>query len=110
MVNMVKPVLHKDCLAAAAAGEKVLLLQYDGKLSGCLNGLRYQQFCEKTSMSTSHIKPQCLPHTSAACKYNTDCVYRQVQHWCGNDMPAWDWGWRLCDGHDTPFLTDMPPV
>ena len=61
------------------AGEKALIIVYNGKLTDTLDSLRYQRFCEKVASKRSHVKPQALPPTSAAAKYYSLRVYLQVQ-------------------------------
>ena len=47
------------------AGEKALILVYNGKLTDSLDSLQHQRFFEKVALKTSHVKPQSLPPTSA---------------------------------------------
>jgi len=60
------------------AGEKALILVYNGKLTDTLYSFRHKRFCEKVATKTSHAKPQSLPPTSAAAKYQSLRVYLQV--------------------------------
>ena len=71
------------------AGEKALVLVYNGKLTDTLDSLRHKRFCERVASKTSHVKPQSLPPTLAAAKYHSLCVYLQVQKWKGSaDGPS----------------------
>ncbi len=42
------------------AGEKALIIVYNGKLTDTLDSLRHKRFCEKVASKTSHVKPQSL--------------------------------------------------
>ena len=66
------------------AGEKALVLVYNGMSTDTLDSLRHKRFCEKVASKTSHVKPQSLPPTSAAAKYHSLRVYLQVQEWKGS--------------------------
>ena len=59
------------------AGEKTLIIVYNGKLTDTLDSLRHKH-CEKVTSKTSHVKPQPLPPTSAAAKYHTAfvCIFK----------------------------------
>lgn len=94
------------------AGEKALILVYNGKLTDTLDSLRYKRFCEKVASKTSHVKPQSLPPTSAAAKYHSLRVYFQVQEWKGSvsELHPTDWGWQECDGGFVPLQTSLPPA
>ena len=66
------------------AGEKALVLVYNGMLTETLDSLQHKRFCEKVASKTSHVKPQSLPPTSAAANYHSLRVYLQVQEWKGS--------------------------
>ena len=38
------------------------------------------------------------------------CVYHQVQHWLGFDLPPIEYGWDLVNGQFQPVLTCQPPA
>ena len=83
-----------------AAGEKALVIIYNGKSTDSLDSLRYQHFCDKVaSKSSQHVKPQSLPPTSAAAKYHSLRVNLQVQQWKGSAdaLHPTDWAWQVCD-------------
>ena len=63
------------------AGEKALVIIYNGKSTDTLDSLRYQCFCEKVTSKSYHVKPQTLPPTSGAAKYQGLRVYLQIQEW-----------------------------
>ena len=93
------------------AGEKALILVYNGKLTDTLDSLRHKRFCEKVVSKTSHVKPQSLPPTSAAAKYHSLRVYLQVREWKGSaELHPTDWGWQKCDEGFVPLQTDLPPA
>ena len=66
------------------AGEKALVLVYNGTLTDTLDSLRHNCFCEKVASKTSHIKPQSLLPTSAATKYHSLHVHLQVEELKGS--------------------------
>ena len=94
------------------AGEKALLLVYNGKLTDSLDSLRHKRFCEKVASKTSHVKPQSLPPTSAAAKYHSLRVYLQVQEWKGfaDGLHPADWRWQECEEGFVPLQTSLPPA
>lgn len=65
----------------ARAGEKALVILYNGKRADTLDSLRYHRFCEKVASSSTHIEPQVLPPTSGAARFHSLRVYLQVQEW-----------------------------
>ena len=66
------------------AGEKALVLVYNGMLTETQYSLQHKHFCEKVALEISHVKPQSLPPTSAVAKYHSLCIYLQVQEWKGS--------------------------
>ena len=60
------------------AGEKALVIIYNGKSTDTLDSLRYQRFDLREGGS------QALPPTSGAAKYHSLRVYLQVQEWKGS--------------------------
>ena len=94
------------------AGEKALVLLYNGMLTDTLDSLRHKRFCEKVASKTTHIKPQSLPPTSAAAKYHSLRVYLQVQEWRGSDVELHprDWGWQECEEGFATLQTLLPPA
>ena len=70
------------------AGEKALVLVYNGKLTDTLDSLRNKWFCEKVASKISLIKPQSLPPTLAAVKYCSLHVYLQVKDQLQNFIPG----------------------
>lgn len=94
------------------AGEKALLIIYNGKATDTLDSLRYQRFCEKVASKSSHVKPQALPPTSSAAEYHSLRVYLQVQEWKGsrNELCPTEWGWQECDEGFVPLQTSLPPA
>ena len=94
------------------AGEKALVIIYNGKSTDMLDSLRHQRFCEKVASKSSHVKPQALPPTSGAAKYHSLRVYLQVQEWKGSadELHPTDWGWQECDEGFVPIQTSLPPA
>ena len=96
-----------------AAGERALVIVYNGKSTDSLDSLRHQRFCEKVaSKSSQHVKPQTLPPTSEAAKYHSLRVYFQVQQWKGaaDSLHPTDWGWQVCDDGFVPQQTTRAPA
>ena len=92
---------HSDLAAThdvIDTGEKALVLVYYGMLTDTLDSLQHKRLCVKVASTTSHVKPQSLPPTSAAAKYHSLCVYLQVQEWKGSaaEIHLMDWGWQEC--------------
>ena len=97
----------------AYAGEKALVVLYNGKSTDTLDSFRHQRFCEKVASSASHVQhPQALPPTSGAAKYRSLRVYLQVQEWQGSadGLRPTDWGWQQCDEGFVPLQTDLAPA
>ena len=94
------------------AGEKALVIIYNGMSTDMLDSLRHQRFCEKVASKSSYVKPQALPPTSAAAKYHSLRVYLQVQEWKGSaiGLHPTDWGWKECDGEFVPLQTSLAPA
>ena len=94
------------------AGERALVLVYNGMLTDTLDSLRHKRFCEKVASKASHVKPQSLPPTSAAAKYHSLRVYLQVQEWKGSaaELNPIDWGWQECEEGFVPLQTSLPPA
>ena len=78
----------------ARAGEKALVIIYNGKPADTLDSLRYHRFCEKVASSSTHIEPQALPPTSGAAKYHSLRVYRN-----GRQQPLVHFNLYWCSDH-----------
>lgn len=96
----------------AEAGERAMVILYNGKCTDTLDMLRYHRFCEKVASSSSYIQPQVLPPTSVAAKYHSLRVYLQVQEWKGSlqRLNPINWGWQKCDEGFLPIQTTLPPA
>ena len=94
------------------AGEKALVIIYNGKSTDTLDSLWYQHFCEKVASKSSNVKPQTLPPTSGAAKYHSLRVYLQIQEWQGSaeGLHLTDWGWQECDEGFLPLQTSLAPA
>ncbi len=90
------------------AGEKAIVTIYKGLLGDRLDFLKLQCFLNKVGSSTSHVKPEALPPSSAAAKFFSMRVYLQVQQWMGHHdhMKPEDWGWYEKGGKYLPVLID----
>ena len=108
-------VFHSDLASAhdvIDAGEKALVLIYNGTMTDTLDCLRHRRFCEKVASKTSHVKPQSLPPTSAAAKYHSLRVYLQVHEWKGGttELNPISWGWQESEEGLVPIRTSLPPA
>lgn len=91
------------------AGERALVLLYNGRCGENLDQLRHRLFCSKVAVGTTFIQVHSLPPTSAATKYHSQRVYLQVHQWMGIDtMLPVEWGWKIEDGLYVPLMTDLP--
>jgi len=96
-------VFHSDSASThdvIDAGEKALVLIYNGMMTDTLDSLRHKWFCEKVASKTSHVKPQSLPQTSAAAKYHSLRMYLKDEEWKSStiklDLINWGWQGGLC--------------
>ena len=76
------------------AGERALVIIYNGRSTDTLDSLRHQRFREKVASSATHVHPQTLPPTSGAAKYHSMRVYLPVQEWKGSadGLIPTEWG------------------
>ena len=90
------------------AGEHAIVLCYKGQTGDKLDFLRLQRFHQRVLSSTSCVKPEVLPPTSAAAKFHSMRVYLQVQQWIGHadHVKPEDWGWYEKGGKYMPVLTN----
>ncbi|KAK7088764.1 hypothetical protein V1264_022644 [Littorina saxatilis] len=93
-----------------SAGEKALVLLYNGSSREGLDELRYRLFCSKVAVGTTFVQVHTLPPTSAAARFHSMRVYLQVQEWMGLKvaMDPTDYGWKLEHGILVPVTTDLP--
>ncbi len=86
------------------AGEKAIVTIYKGLLGDILDFLKMQRFLNKVGSSTSHVKPEALPPSSAAAKFHS----MPVKLWMGygDHMKPEDRGWYEKGGKYMPVLTD----
>ena len=94
------------------AGEKALVLLYNGNSEDDLAALRYKRFQEKVVKSCKHVDANDLPPTSASAKFHSLRVYYQVQDWRGKSehLDPEEWGWEITNHHLMPVKMDMPPA
>ena len=94
------------------AGERALVILYNGRSTDTLDSLRHQRFREKVASSATHVRPQTLPPTSGAAIYHSMRVYLQVQEWKGSadGLLSTEWGWQLCDEGFVPLQTALAPA
>jgi len=97
----------------AKAGEKFLLALYAaGSQVETLDKQRFYSFGQtigKQSVSKT-IQLARLPPTSASAREHSFRVFHQVQQWMGIELPATQWGWKMCDNLLQPILTCLPPA
>ena len=73
-----------------SASEKALLHLYKGTDDHNFDSFRNRMFCQKVASSRFHIKPEVLPPTPAAAKYQ---LFHQVRLWMGENLSVTEWGW-----------------
>ena len=54
-----------------SAGERVLVVMYEGKNNESFTSLRHRKYCEKSASSLASVDPKGLPPISAAGKYHS---------------------------------------
>lgn len=90
------------------AGNKAIVMLYNGKKHQTLNDLRYTRFADKVKTAKSCIKVQSLPPTEAATHYHHLRVYLQTQIWLGNDsLDPLQYGWKKVNQKLVPQTTDL---
>ena len=96
-----------------AAGEKALVVLYDGKTGDNLDTLRHVKYIQKLSSCTTTLQPNKLPPTSAAVQFHSLRTYFHVQEWISAtevapfQMDPTDWGWEITDNVMYPVLTEI---
>ena len=95
-----------------SAGEKALVVMYNGKKTESLNKLRLTKYSEKVTKGEIKVEPRSLPPTSAAAKFHSYRVFLQVYQWKSPDcdLNPESWGWINSDTGFHPVLTDLPPA
>lgn len=106
-----------DCVSATTeeiklAGEKALVVMYNGKKDETLNTLRLSRYCEKVAKSLNRVEPRSLPPTSAAAKFHSYRVFLQICQWKNPHctLKEESWGWKVTESGFVPILTDLPPA
>jgi hypothetical protein len=91
------------------AGEKAMLILYNGTSMDSLVALRYKRFREKVAKSSKYVEARDLPPTPASAKFHSLRVYYQIQVWRGDagDMDPTEWGWKVLNHQMLPVKTDM---
>ena len=87
-----------------SAGEKALLHLYKGTGDHNFDSFRNRMFCQKVASSRFHIKPEVLPPTPAAAKYQ---LFHQVRVWTGENLSVTEWGWGIKNKRMQPTKTDL---
>ena len=91
-----------------SAGEKALVLLYNGDSGDDLDALCYKGFQEKVVKSLKCVDAKDLPPTSASAKFHCLRVYYQVQEWRGEagHLDPEEWGWEITNRLLMPVKTD----
>lgn len=90
------------------AGNRAIVMLYNGKPGQSLNELRYNRFADKVSTSKSCIDVQSLPPTESAVYHHSLRVYLQTQIWLGNEnLDAEQYGWKVVNHKLVPKTTDL---
>lgn len=92
------------------AGEDALLIIYGCTTSLTLDSARVDKFQQKVATATQYVSPEKLPPTSDAAIFHSHRAYHQVQAWCGNDLPAEEWGWTTSPSGLYPVKMSQPPA
>ena len=92
------------------AGQKALVVLFNGKQGDTLNSLRMSRFYQKVAESVKCVTPEQLPPTQDTAKYHSYRVYFQIQVWRGNNLDAQAWGWKIVNGRMLPIQTDRQPA
>ena len=90
------------------AGESALLVMYGCPTSPHLSTARLEKFQVKVVTSAGYVPPEKLPPTTDAAAFHSQRTYHQVQAWCGNDLPAEDWGWVSSSDGLVPIKMSQP--
>ena len=106
-----------DSVSASAeeiqlAGEKALVIMYNGKKDETLNALRLSRYCEKVAKSLNRVEARSLPPTSAVARYHSYLVYLQICQWKSLHCTLREesWGWEVTESGFVPIFTDLPPA
>lgn len=90
------------------AGERAIVMLYNGKTGQGLNELRYNRFVDKVSTSKTSIEIQTLPVTESAAHYHVLRAYLQTQIWMGNEtLNPENYGWKTANNNLVPRTTDL---
>ena len=86
------------------AGEKALILLYNGDLKDGLGVLRYKRFSDKVLKSSKYVEAHDLPPTAASAKFHSLRVYYQIQEWRDDaeELDPKDWGWEMVNDRLLP--------
>ena len=68
------------------AGEKAMIVLYNGDLTKDINSHRYKVLISKVTAAQSFVQPQRLTPTKAATKYHSYRTYVQIMQWKGKMM------------------------
>lgn len=90
------------------AGNRAMVILYNGKVGQSLNELRYVRFADKVSTAKSVVDVQTLPMTESAAYYHLLRVYLQTQIWLGNEhLDPVQYGWKNVNNRLSPKTTDL---
>ena len=92
-----------------SAGERVLVVMYEGKNNESFTSLRHRKYCEKSASSLASVDPKGLPPISAAGKYHSFFSDMPMEN-SECDMLPESWGWTLLDSGLYPTKADLPPA
>ena len=93
----------------AVAGESILVNLSGGLQSEGLDQLRYRKFTNKVMCSSTCVKVQSLPPTSAAAKFHCFRAYYQVHEWLDSnaELCPLALGWVRVNDRLVPIRTDL---
>ena len=64
------------------AGEKAIVVLYNGNSTDSLDSLRHQRSCENVSSSRYHVHPRAIPPTSGAARYHRIRASPRIEGLC----------------------------
>ena len=82
---------------------------YSNSTNQSLNSLRHKRLIEKTCVAKSFVKPESLPPTESATKYQSYRTYYQIMQWKHGICSLFptSWCWIEASGEFAPVLTDF---
>ena len=91
--------------------EKTMTILFGSKPEENLYSIRLSIFYQEVAGSVKFVKPESVPPTSAATKFNSVRTYHRNQEWKGRtDLAPEVWGWAVKRNRLLAIHTDNPPA